>query len=438
MKSQRGALVTITGLLLLTCLLYMPHLNRVMFCDEANTLYQYASSLPRAVLSYATPNNHMLHSVAVWAATQIAGTSAPVVRFAAFAAALLAIAVTYRLTARLSSRPAGLAAAAFVATTLSFADFAINARGYTLSLLLTAALLYVVLVSRRPRGYLILAISAALVWVLPSMLLLHAGIVAWLLLDPRRRYTLRMHILPIVFGALIGMVNYAPSIAYGLLGEHFSQFGETDLVALAGSIAAQTFATPFVGAVFAASAVIGLVSAAPRLRRFTLVLVGVTLLVSAVQLLLLDKLFWTRNYLYLIVPFAVIAGIGFSRVIAPPALAAALIVVAFAVFPSTFLDGSYNEKTLMGLLDRNLTPTDRVIAAPCFNAPVQHYLIHTGRADRLFSTPDTERVFVVLNIYTLPEVLAMFDAQADVDAASCQPASDGSWNPFEVMVCAAP
>ena len=439
---QKKALLGITGLLILTCVLYIPNMNRVMYCDEANTLYQYASNLPRALFSYATPNNHILHSFGVWFITQFAGTSAPVVRFIAFSAALLSIALIYRIGARLANPRAGIAAAVFLATNLFFADFAINARGYTLSVLLTLAMIYMVLIAQdsKLRRYLLMGISAALVLVLPSMLLLHAGVVGWAVLDKHRRQNINAYILPVIFGALIGMADYAPSIAFGLLNEHFSLYGETNLLTLVVQVAQQTFATPITGIVFAAFSLIGLLpfsfasfglTSEFRLRGFVLTLLVITLAVSLVQLLVLDKLFWARNYLYLLAPIALLAGVGFSRLVTNRSLVAVFALAALIIFPVGFLNGDYEEKQVIELINRNLSANDQIIAAPCFNAPVLHYLAHNDRGEQLFSTPTTERVFVLTNNFPLQQVIDQFDAQV----SSCQPVTDGSWGAFDVYLC---
>src|SRR5215470_2303126 len=98
------------ALILAANALYAPYINRIMFCDEANTLYQYASSLVRALFSYATPNNHMLHSALVWGVTNLAGSSPVAVRFVALSSALLATALMFRVASRAASLRSGIAA----------------------------------------------------------------------------------------------------------------------------------------------------------------------------------------------------------------------------------------------------------------------------------------------------------------------------------------
>ena len=95
----------------------------------------------RALFSYATPNNHMLHSALVWTVTNIAGSSPVAVRFVALSSALLATALMFRVASRFASFRAGVAAAVFMVTTLTFADYAVNARGYSLSVALTLLLI---------------------------------------------------------------------------------------------------------------------------------------------------------------------------------------------------------------------------------------------------------------------------------------------------------
>ncbi|MEO8393863.1 MAG: hypothetical protein ABI700_12800, partial [Chloroflexota bacterium] len=167
-------LATIIVLVLAANALYAPYINRIMMCDEANTLYQYADDLLRALFSYATPNNHMLHSALVWTITNLAGTSPVAVRFVALSSALLATALMFRVASRFAGFRAGVAAAAFLIATLSFADYAVNARGYTLSVALTLLLIDRLFLTRsiytRRYRYSLLLISFALILLLPSMI----------------------------------------------------------------------------------------------------------------------------------------------------------------------------------------------------------------------------------------------------------------------------
>jgi hypothetical protein len=143
--AQRSAylfrLLTITLLLLIFAALTIPYLNRTMQYDEAYTVRHFAVSPVRALFSYTDPNNHLLHSFIVWGISLVSGTSPVAVRFPAFGFALLSLGMMFRLGKRLINFEGGVMAAILLATNLTFADYAVNARGYTLSIFLALALI---------------------------------------------------------------------------------------------------------------------------------------------------------------------------------------------------------------------------------------------------------------------------------------------------------
>ena len=75
--------------------------------------------------------------------------------------------------------------------------------------------------------------------------------------------------------------------------------------------------------------------------------------------------------------------------------------------------------------------TDQILSGPCFNAPIQYTLLHSGQGDKLFSTPPKQRVFVLYREGTYEDVLKLYNMQNNVSA--CQPVTDGSWLPSTCM-----
>lgn len=430
-------LLTISGLLLLVVALYVPYLDITMKCDEANTLYQYASDLPRALLSYVTPNNHILHSVLVWLLTSLAGTSNVVARFPAFAAALLAVAMAYRVGSQWGGVRAGVGALVFTAANLGFAGYAVNARGYTLSVWLTLVLIDQVFFtspSRRQR-YTLLAVSAGLILVLPSMAILVAAALLWLIWK-HSEDSLSL-LAPIVMGCAAASIIYAPSLLAGTLSQDFTLFGETDPLALLSNWVSLIFGTPFIGIIFAACVIVGLMvllttSRYILARQITLVVFGTTLVLAAAQFILTHKFFYERNYLFLLAPLSLIAGVGLSRVTVRGTLPAGLVLLALTTlsFPSlrdpTEIDG------VLTRVHQYTTSTDGLMVAPCWNAPVLYDLRHTGRESMYWSEKQHySRVFVVSRVQTLDEILDIYDARDAV--TDCQ--QDDDWLPYVVYRC---
>lgn len=436
----RNRITAIVVLLLGMLTLYTPYLNRIMFCDEANTLYVYSQDLARALLSYATPNNHMLHSTLLWLVTNLMGTSAPVVRFIALSGAMLSVALMFRVAGKIAGLRAAVAACVFLITTFAFADFAINARGYTLSVALTLLLIDRLFLTRNTwtRGYRysLLLICFALILLLPSMLMLIVAGGAWVLWRARSQRRFLSLLPPMIMGVAVAGVFYLPSFMQGLFSQHINEFGENDLLVLLRLWLEQTFSTPVTGLVFAASCIAGgvvLVRRYPRARAIIVTVLVVTALVAVVQLLVLHKLFFARNYLFLIAPVALLGGIGFSALARRYTVPLMALVLVASIIPLRALDGDYLEKQVISYINQNVGEHDQILCGPCFNAPVQHYLLHNDMGYKLFYTPETERIFVLLREGTYHDVLELYEMQDRV--AGCQPVTDGSWGTFEVYTC---
>ena len=79
---------TLTGII--ATVTRWPFIHLPMRFDESYTYLQYASQpLYVTVSKYDAPNNHVLHSVLVWLATQLAGNSPEVIRCPAFVCGVL-------------------------------------------------------------------------------------------------------------------------------------------------------------------------------------------------------------------------------------------------------------------------------------------------------------------------------------------------------------
>lgn len=186
-------------LILFAALLYSPFLLRTIRYDEAYTLHYFAYSPIIALFDWAAPNNHKLYSLLVWFA-RLGLPDLFALRSPAFLAALVSIALLYRL----AGRRTGLFAAALLATNPVFADYAVNGRGYTLMIALT---LVFILVTRR----------RALFWCTIALVLTLPSCVILCLARPR---------LPVFMGLWVGGLFYVPALLWGEL-RGASQFGAT-------------------------------------------------------------------------------------------------------------------------------------------------------------------------------------------------------------------
>jgi hypothetical protein len=121
--------ITLAGLALRAERLMHP-----MRYDEAFTYLNFAAPADGSELfNYGVPNNHVLHTLGVWATVQLAGPWPWAIRTPAFLAGCALIPLTGLLARRLSgSGFAGLLAAAMVACSSLLVEYSVNGRGYSM------------------------------------------------------------------------------------------------------------------------------------------------------------------------------------------------------------------------------------------------------------------------------------------------------------------
>ncbi len=440
-------LFSIVALLLAFVGLVAPYLNRTMQYDEAYTVRFYAFSPSAALFSYTLPNNHMLHSFCVWVVSQVLGTSRMALRFTAFIFALLSLAMTFRLGKRMIGFHGGLIAAVLLATNLAFADYAVNARGYTLSIFLALGLVEEVFLADRRNRILpvIFLTSAALVITLPSMIVLIAGVglyMVWKFAWTRCLAYIPL-VLALIIGTIAGAIFYIPSLTSGVLGGQFSRFGLDTPLELSTEWLNLTFTTPNVGVVTAFACLVGLawVFISVRRRRLREVLIFifiVAMLLALAQWKVTGKLFFARNYLYL-TPLIYLAGAA-TVVVLPArvgrnggaAVLAFLLLIAVVV-PFQRLGAPTEIDAVLSRISEHMVAGDVIIMGCCVEVPVTFELTHTGRAALLTPTAATRRLFVLATEFNSLEDL-LWRLRMQKYASNCQRAD--SWQPFEVYECA--
>lgn len=163
-------------------------LNQPMRYDESYTVVVFASRPLRYALSdYHLPNNHVFHTFLVHLAYSWLGSAPWMVRLPAFLAGMLSVPAVYLAASRLYNRPTAVLSAGLLASSGVLADYATNARGYTLIALfaLLALALGAEVRARKNRfAWLLLIIVSALgFYTIPIMLYPFGLVFAWLFLS---------------------------------------------------------------------------------------------------------------------------------------------------------------------------------------------------------------------------------------------------------------
>jgi hypothetical protein len=427
-------LIILAGLCRLPGLVGMPPR-----ADESFTYVHYASRPLFIVLSlYDQPNNHVFHSVLVYASTRLFGDAMWAVRLPAFLAGLLLVPLTFAWGRRQVGTEVGLLAAAWVAVAAPMIEYATNARGYSLVCVFSLLLLLTAreaVSGRNLVAALGFVLSAGLgLYTVPVMLFPFLGCLIWLAfvegMRPARSHLLRLACLAVSAGLVAG-VCYAPILATsGVRG-------------LAGN---EYMASQGIGAWFAGAATL-----ADEIRRFwfgghlalalsavALVLVGgwrlrrrhpdafwpVVALLSSVVVLAVGMRRWApARALTFLIPFLAVWGSAGVRAIPARRLRWGVAALALAAYVSQLSHGdlvlaSRETGTFVAaadfcdLLSTDLRPTDRIVLQGPSDGPMLYELQVRELPNTLLTRPIEEagRLWLAISEQhgqTLASVLAV-------------------------------
>jgi len=200
--------------------LRLMYLSQPMRYDESVTFVFFARLPWREVMAnYTYPNNHILHTLLVKAASTAFGDTPAVIRLPAFVAGVLLMPATYLAARALYDGSVALVATALVAVSGGLVLYSTNARGYTMVVL--GFLLLVIIGARllrgaAPREWLALAAVAAYgLWTIPVMLYPLGAVALWLvfsllLAEPRRSADLKRLATAAVVTILVTGLLYMP------------------------------------------------------------------------------------------------------------------------------------------------------------------------------------------------------------------------------------
>ncbi len=435
MRQRRlGYYITSVLLLLIFAAHTVPYLNRTLRYDEAFTATRFISSPVSALGSYEAPNNHMLHSLFVWMVTQTMGMSPFTLRFAAFATALIGLALMIRVGRKLVNPMTGIAAAVLLALCFAYADFAVNARGYTLSVALTL-ILFELIYSDRARRYPLLLTSAALMLTMPSLAILIACAVIFLVgrgwffkrETAGQRYHARRMMPPLIVGAIIGSMFYLPNVLNGVIGAHIDEFGMRDVAFLLSDI----FATWFTSPLMAIGVGVLLILAGPkrRLWQLMILMIGGAMVLMLIQWTLIGNLFFGRNYLYLVPLIFLAAGAGLARVVQYFRIPAWSLLALMIFVPSGLLGVQTEVDEAIAFLDSHTDENGTMVMACCLNEPVIYTMVHAGRSEQVIPNDETEW------LYFIPTVSYPFDYLVNMVGLPIEQCSTVQWQSLTIERC---
>ncbi len=234
---SRNAAIALTTLAIAAYLLWGVHYAGVdLWWDEISSLSEYALvELKSTLTTYPDPNNHNLFNLVnnVWTrvlgARDLFGGLEHVVamRLLQWLVGLGSLLYVFLVGRRFLGRGAGVLALVFLVTCMPFLNFAMQLRGYALSMFLAAGLIYHTCALRRSRSgihtILIAIFSFALLYTIPSnvyFLIALCTVPLWHAVRKRDRRWGRRMLIAMAVGAGLAFLAYLP-VLDGLLHNRF-------------------------------------------------------------------------------------------------------------------------------------------------------------------------------------------------------------------------
>ncbi|OYW20443.1 MAG: hypothetical protein B7Z52_02295, partial [Burkholderiales bacterium 12-64-5] len=170
---DRKVVLCLAGIACIAAWVRSESLFQPMRFDESYTYLQYASQpLFVTVSKYDAPNNHVAHSVLVWASTRLFGGSPQAIRLPALISGILSVVVASCLVARWTTPVVALMTGFVLSVWSPLVEYSVNARGYTLLQLLVLLLLLVtdewMLRPKRAAAGAIGVLAGLALWTIPT------------------------------------------------------------------------------------------------------------------------------------------------------------------------------------------------------------------------------------------------------------------------------
>jgi uncharacterized membrane protein len=437
-RASRIDWIALSAVAVVAFLLRLLYLGQPIRHDEAYSyLYFALPSLRTAMSDYSVPNNHIFHTVLVWASTRMFGDSVEVIRLPVLIAGVLSVPAAWLAARALAGRGAAIFAAAMVAVLPSLILYSTNARAYMLVCLATLLLVWLgnrLLDAESAGLWVAIVILGALeMWAAPVMLYPLGAVALWLVAEHARtegvrgavRFLPRLGAATAAIGVLTVML-YLPVILRGqgrlLLQNRFvspMNLAELDaqLIGFARGLRELIgLGLPRIEIMIALLvALVGIVAPGPqRMRRVTLV--AATACWCCALMLATRRLPPARVFLFIAPIWCLCIGAGLSRIaerlhaervsaqfvgaLLVLTLLAAQVVRSRAVLESEETDwiGMRDARDIAALIVAS-PADDRVVINRSIGPPLDYYLYHlTGR--RLATFMDSThrgRVLLVLD-----------------------------------------
>lgn len=379
----------------------------------------------------------------MWFSKTSIGDNVLAIRFPAFAFGLLSLAIIFRLGKRLGGYKLGLAALVLLGINHTFADYSINARGYTLTIFLTLLLieqcLYIKVPQARSSRYSVLLIAWALILVLPTNIFVVIALSLWLIQQgsiDRIKARRRILITPMIFGAALGLIFYILPLLSGQITQHVSKFGYDNVFDLAKGFTNLAFQETLFGVFIIFLVLIGFILLIRQphqgFRSMFMWMFFANILIAIGMQFVLHKLPFPRNYIFLLPLVALLAAWILSYF---PRLYLILICVALTFFGLFELGAMQNEfiaKWLPVVTDR-LEENDLFVPGCCYDKSFYYHLTRSqGHTDMFDHNENTKRFIFLPERESVEDIIRSYSLEDHIKDCAFE-----NWEAGEVYICQA-
>lgn len=438
--------VQVVVLLFVVFAVYVPKINHTAGIDEIMTFFKYTRSFSDITL-YDAPNNHILHSFLVWLSTSLMGNSLIVIRLPAFLSSFLALAVLYRLGRRWGNHDIALIAVMLMSITQDFFSYTVDGRGYTLTVLFALLLIETVPMPERymsrNKGIYAFFVSIGILLLIPSNGFLIAPIVGWqcLVAFYKRKPKYLLNSIPYILAVIICGAFYALQLLTtfpdGLSQEFYVGF--RNLNGFIYQSAVTLFYNPVfdifvLAAVFLWGVLVSLryYHRYPQYILIACIFIGAVLL-TLVQWIVTYRLFFPRNFLYLLPLIAFIGAVGIYQLskfrlnlIVPLLLAAGGM---WGILP---LDQNTHIAAQLAAIEEHSSDGDVLFVGAGYYDPIYYHVRVQGDTSRDYFMPsdETDRFVLMPTAMDVETLVSLYELEPYIDQCG-----EEDWNGYSVITC---
>lgn len=421
--------------LLAISVFYILQLGNVITYDESYTYYTYAYDPLVALIHYTRPNNHQFHSLLVWLSTTFVGGSVVAIRLPVLLAAMLTLSFTYQLAKRFYNARVAWVSVIILASQPLFVQYATEARGYMVSMLLVVILMTRVYRSQldsKKNTYAIMFLCGALLITLPTSVIAIFGILLWgILFHDWKSYAQKV-IVPAMIGCILGGTFYVFPLMQGWLSQFSEMFGYQQPTQFLSDMGKDfLFIAPSSAFLFGAvilSLFFYKFSKRPIQLMFALILSTIGVMIA--QWIILHTLVFPRNLVFF-VPVAVLVIGGLFEVV--PKNRWVVMILAVLAFVSLYTQVQVERtrtEDIVETISQYAQEGDYLVMGCCEEFPVGYELDQLGFGYLLYAERDYDRVVIFPFQSPMDVLVNIYSLQSIIDL--CEP---DQWDDYQPYVC---